>query len=88
MIRYKKEVRSTYRLGRVIEVHAGIDGIVRKVTLQYRLPSEKSYRYVDHPVHGIAVIVPVEEQTSASNAINEKRALNPKAPKFYPSNNK
>ena len=40
LIRYKG-FRSNYRLGRVIDVHAGEDGLVRKVTLQYRLPNER-----------------------------------------------
>ena len=62
LIRYKSKVRSSYRLGRVIEVHTSKDGLVRKVTLQYKLPNEKVFRTVERVVQGIAVIVPVEEQ--------------------------
>ena len=62
LIRYGKEKRATYRLGRVIEVVKGEDKLVRKVTLKYKLPNEKTFRTVDRPIHGIAVIVPVEEQ--------------------------
>jgi hypothetical protein len=62
LIRYKSKVKSSYRLGRVIEVHTSADGLVRKVTLQYRLPNEKVFRNVERAVQGIAVIVPVEEQ--------------------------
>ena len=65
LIRYKSKVRSSYRLGRVIEVHPSGDGLVRRVTLQYRLPNEKKFRTVDRAVQGIAVIVPAEEQTEA-----------------------
>ena len=61
LIRYKG-IRSTYRLGRVIEVRQGQDGLVRSVRLQYKLPNESSFRHVDRAVQGIAVIVPIEEQ--------------------------
>ena len=62
LIRYKG-LRSTYRLGRVAEVSCGEDGLVRTVTLQYKLSGENTFRKVDQAVHGIAIIVPVEEQT-------------------------
>ena len=61
LIRYKG-IRSKYRLGRVTTVHPGKDNLVRRVTLQYRLPNEKVFRTVERSVHGISVIVPVEEQ--------------------------
>ena len=61
LIRYKS-MRSTYRLGRIKDVHRGTDGVVRRVTLEYKLPTEKKFRTVDRAIHGIAVIVPVEEQ--------------------------
>ena len=55
-------MRSKYRLGRVITAHEGQDGLVRRVTVQYRLPEEKSFRTVERSVHGVSVIVPNEEQ--------------------------
>ena len=61
LIRYKG-IRSTYRLGRVIEARPGEDGLVRKVKLQYKLPEETSFRIVERTIHGVAVIVPIEEQ--------------------------
>ena len=61
LIRYKS-LRSTYRLGRIKDIHRGTDGLVRRVTLEYKLPNEKKFRRVDRAIHGIAVIVPVEEQ--------------------------
>ena len=61
LIRYKG-MRSKYRLGRVITAHEGQDGLVRRVTVQYRLPEEKSFRTVERSVHGVSVIVPIEEQ--------------------------
>ena len=42
----------------------GSDTLVRTVTLIYKNPTEKTFREVDRPVHGIAVIVPIEEQSS------------------------
>jgi hypothetical protein len=33
LIRYK-DIRSTYRLGRVVETRVGVDGLVRSVWLQ------------------------------------------------------
>ena len=62
LIKYNKIKRATYRLGRVIEVEKGEDGLVRKVVLKYKLSGEKNFRTVSRPIHGIAVIVPVEEQ--------------------------
>ena len=62
LIRYRKETRATYRMGRIHEVRRGVDGLVRSVVLQYKLPNEKVFRKVDRPIHGICVIVPVEEQ--------------------------
>ena len=67
LIRYGKEKRATYRLGRVVEVKKGVDGLVRKVTLKYKLPNEKVFRNVDRPIQGIAVIVPVEEQSKTED---------------------
>lgn len=61
LIRYKG-LRSKYRLGRVTAVKQGEDNRVRSVTLQYRLPDEKVFRTVERSVHGVSVIVPVEEQ--------------------------
>ena len=62
LIRYRKDKQATYRLGRVIEVSKGIDGLVRIVVLQFRLFNERKFRTVDRPTHGIAVIISIEEQ--------------------------
>ena len=73
LIRYKKEKRATYRLGRVTEVEKGEDGLVRKAVLKYKLSGEKNFRTVSRPIHGIAVIVPVEEQDGESEKDNIKQ---------------
>ena len=62
LIQYKKERHATYRLGRAVEVQKGEDGLVKKVTLKYKLSDEKKFRTASRPIHGIAVIVPVEDR--------------------------
>ena len=77
LIRYKNELRATYRLGRVIETRVGTDGLVRTIVLKYKLPNEKVFRNVERPIQGVSVIVPIEEQ-------NETATLNPDAVEFTP----
>ena len=72
LIRYGKEKRGRYRLGKVIEVKKGEDKLVRKVILQYKNEGEKVFRTVSRPIQGIAVIVPIEEQTEVKDAKEEK----------------
>ena len=45
----------------------------------YKNPSEKVFREVDRPIHGIAVIVPIEEQVHELSS-----NLDPKADEFKP----
>ena len=54
----------------------GKDNKVRTVTLQYKNPNENVFREVVRPIQGIAVIVPVEEQSN----------LNPDAQELTPQN--
>ena len=75
LIRYGKDKRATYRLGKVEEVYRGSDGLVRKVKLEYKLPNENVFRNVERAINSIAVIVPIEEQ------------LNPLADEFKPRGN-
>ena len=74
LIRYANERKANYRLGRVIDVKKSSDGLVRSVKLVYKNANETSFREVDRPIHGIAVIVPIEEQST----------LDPKADVFEP----
>lgn len=67
LISYKGTIRSTYRLGRIVGVSSGVDGRVRTVKLEYRNPDEKVFRTVERSVHGIAVIIPVDEQVVDDN---------------------
>ena len=77
LIRYRNDVRATYRLGRVIDVKKGIDELVRTIVLQYKVPNENKFRTVDRPIQGVSVIVPVEEQGESQ--------MNPDAAIFTPS---
>ena len=77
IIRYRNDVRATYRLGCVTEVKQGSDGLVRTIVLRYKLPNEKTFRAVDRPVQGVSVIVPIEEQKHSQ--------MNPDASIFAPS---
>ena len=56
-----KGIRSSYRLGRVTDIHYSEDGLVRRIKLEYKLPSETTFRIAERSVHGVAVIVPIEE---------------------------
>ena len=85
LIRYGKDKRATYRLGRVTEVVKGDDNLVRKVKLKYKLPTENTFRTVDRPIHGIAVIVPVEEQEDAKEENQDVSSLNPQAEPYVPT---
>ena len=71
LIRYKNEVRSTYRLGCVEDVKPGDDSLVRTVILKYKLTGESKFRTVDRPVQGISIIVPIEEQTRLDPLVSE-----------------
>ena len=62
LISYKGQARASYKLGRVVGVHYGEDRLVRRVKLEYKLSTEKVYRTVERSIHGVAVIVPVDEQ--------------------------
>ena len=78
LIKYKNPVKAQYKLGRVTQVKKGIDGLVRTVTLAYKNANETVHREVDRPIHGIAVIVSIEEQSGTIT-------LNPRANEFIPT---
>ena len=79
LIKYKNELKGRYRLGKVSSIKIGDDGLVRTITLLYRNEGEKTLREVERPIHGVAVIVPIEEQDSSINS-----DLNADAAEFKP----
>lgn len=66
IIKYRNELKGRFRLGRVKQVKAGTDGPVRTITLEYKNPGETSCRKVDRPIHGVAVLVPIEEHSTCN----------------------
>ena len=68
LIKYNGLKRGPYRLWRIQSITKGKEGHVRSVNLVYRNDGEKNFREVSRPIQGIAVIVPVEEQTSNLSA--------------------
>ena len=59
----------------------------RKVILNYKLPNEKTFRTVDRPIHGVAVIVNVEEQTMRGTKRNLQNSNNESRDKLETANN-
>ena len=82
LIKYANELKARYRLGKVHVVKRSADGHVRSVRIMYKNPGESIFREVDRPIHGIAIIVPIEEQ--ASDIVS---SLDPKAADFEPMDN-
>ena len=75
MIRYRNDIRATYRLGRVVDMKIGTDGLVRSVILQYKLPNETKFRTVSRPIQGISVIVPIEEHDLSESSPESNEQL-------------
>ena len=89
LIKYKKDINDVHWLGMGVEAQSGADELVRKVMLKYKLPNETMYRCVGRPIHGIAVIVPIEEQSERPvkpdvNPLVVQQTLNPTALEFHP----
>ena len=54
--------RGQWRLGKVSSVEPGIDGKVRKVSVQYKNKSSNSVITIVRPVQRLVVILPIDEQ--------------------------
>ena len=52
--------------------------------MNYKLPGEKCFRSVERPIHGIAVIVPIEEQGEIKEDSCNDIELDPNAVEFHP----
>jgi hypothetical protein len=53
----------TYKYGRIISVHVGLDGKVQSADVEYKVPGESKFRVTTRPIHRLVLVVPVEEQT-------------------------
>ena len=60
----KNEPRGMWKLGKISAVEPGIDGNVRRVSVQYKNKASSSYVTVERPVQRLSVILPVEEQNN------------------------
>ncbi len=62
----------TYKYAKVIKVHVSSDGRVRAADIEYKLPRESVFRTTTRPIHKLVLIVPIEEQATASIPVEEK----------------
>jgi hypothetical protein len=64
----------TYKYAKVVKVHVGTDGKVRAADIEYKLPGESVFRMTTRPIHKLVLIIPVEEQASATDRVGETEA--------------
>jgi hypothetical protein len=64
----------TYKYAKVVKVHAGTDGKVRAADIEYKLPGESVFRMTTRPIHKLVLIIPVEEQVSATDKVERAEA--------------
>jgi hypothetical protein len=65
----------TYKYAKVVKVHTSTDGKVRAADIEYKLPGESVFRMTTRPIHKLVLIIPIEEQTSAVNEVEETKAV-------------
>ena len=54
--------RGIWKLGRVSEAIAGVDGKVRKIEVQYKINKNQELSIIHRAVQGVVVILPNNEQ--------------------------
>ena len=57
----KNAPRGQWKLGKVSIVEVGVDGKVRRVSIQYKNNESDTYTEIDRPVQRVVVILPVDE---------------------------
>jgi hypothetical protein len=62
----------TYKYAKVTKVHTSTDGKVRAADIEYKLPGESVFRMTTRPKHKLVLIVPIEEQVSVADQVEEK----------------
>ena len=60
----KNSPRGKWKMGKINNVQAGIDGKVRRVSIQYKNKNSDVYTEIERPVQKVVVILPVGEQNS------------------------
>jgi hypothetical protein len=61
----------TYKYAKVVKVHTSADGKVRAADIEYKLPGESTFRKTTRPIHKLVLIIPIEEQASATGKPGE-----------------
>ncbi len=61
----------TYKYARFTKVHVSTDGRVRAADVEYKLPGEAGFRTTTRPIHKLVMVLPVEEQATASEQERE-----------------
>jgi hypothetical protein len=61
----------TYKYARIVNMHVGLDGRVRDADVEYKVPRESKFRVTTRPIHKLALVVPVEEQTMEDPEVPE-----------------
>ena len=58
----ENRIKDLFKLGKVSQVMAGQDGLVRRVQVKYRVLGERSFRYTERCPSKISLLVPIDEQ--------------------------
>ena len=59
--------RGLWKVGRISAVEPGIDGRIRRVSVQNKLVGNDSQITIERPVQRLVVILPVEEQNDVND---------------------
>ena len=62
MITDNNLIRGQWKLDKICQVHPGIDGKVRRVSIQYKNKDSDTFITIDRPVQRLVVILPVDER--------------------------
>ena len=61
-------IRGQWKLGKICQVHPGIYGKVRRVSIQYKNKGSDTFITIDRPVQRPVVILPVDEHVLSQYA--------------------
>ena len=63
LMKNETAVSKMYRLARVHKIlPSESDNLVRKALIQYKNPGERKFRFLERPVQGLVLLLPIEEQ--------------------------
>ena len=60
-LKNEKEFDQQYQYGRVNDIYRGKDGLIRKVDVQYKNPTEDTFRTTSRGVRDLVLISPIDE---------------------------